>query len=89
MKDDARAAAAMTLRYQARRRNLPLYRRRNKRGLENGRSEIEALESSESDERAGFRDDGHSDLLDRVEPSLQLVTFELEIGDALSSKRSE
>ena len=36
-----------------RRRNLPSYRRRNKCGLENGRNEIEALDSSESDERAG------------------------------------
>lgn len=36
-----------------RRRNLPSYSRRNQYGLENDRNEIEALDSSESDERAG------------------------------------
>src|SRR5947209_7837944 len=40
-----------------RRRNLASYSRRNQCGLENGRNEVEALNSSESDERAGVRDD--------------------------------
>jgi hypothetical protein len=44
---------------------------------------FDALISSESDERTGVRNDGHSELLDGVELPLQLLTLELEVWDAL------
>lgn len=58
-----------------RRRDLASHRRRNENRLENGWNEIEPLNSLKSDERAGVRDDGHSELLDGVKLPLQLVPF--------------
>jgi hypothetical protein len=69
-----------------RRRSLQSYRRRNECGLENGRNEIESLNSGESDQRAGVRDDGHSDLLDGLKLPLQLFTLELEVRNALQRR---
>ena len=65
-----------------RRRNLPSYSRRNQRRLENGRNEIEALNSGESDQWAGVRDDRHSELLDGLKLPQQLFTLELEVRNA-------
>ena len=66
-----------------RRRNLASDSRRNQYGLENSRNDLKALNSRESDEWAGVRDDGHSELLDGLELPLQLFTLELEVRNAL------
>jgi hypothetical protein len=57
--------------------------RRNQNEPVEGWNQIEALYARERDQRTGIRDNRHSELLDCVKLALQLVPFELEVGNAL------